>query len=235
MISAILFDFGGTLDSDGQHWLDRFYTIYADIGLPEIPKSKIKAAFYWAEEQAERDPGMRSASLREMMDRHVHWQFKKLGLESPTLEAKAAAAFSKPADRILRRNRHILEKLSQKGLKLGIISNFYGNIEALCQEFGMKPYLNVILDSTVVGMKKPDAKLFGLALEQLKLAPEQVAFVGDSFERDIIPAKSIGMQTFWIIGGDRDLVPPNPAKVDRVIKSLEDLLHETWLRKKGTS
>ena len=53
MISAFLFDFGGTLDADGLHWLDRFYTIYQDIGLPEIPKKLIKEAFYWADDQAE--------------------------------------------------------------------------------------------------------------------------------------------------------------------------------------
>ena len=91
MISAFLFDFGGTLDADGLHWLDRFYAIYADIGLPEIPKSLIKEAFYWADEQAERDPGMRVAEFRPMMERHVHWQFQKLGIESPTMEARAAS------------------------------------------------------------------------------------------------------------------------------------------------
>src|SRR5882672_6512584 len=122
MISAFLFDFGGTLDADGLHWLHRFYTIYADIGLPEISKKLIKEAFYWADEQAELDRGMRSAGLREMMERHVHWQFQKLGLESPTLEARAATAFISPSERILRRNRHVLEKLSHAGIKLGIIS-----------------------------------------------------------------------------------------------------------------
>src|SRR5258706_9411760 len=226
MISAFLFDFGGTLDADGLHWLDRFYSIYSDIGLPEIPKKFIKEAFYWADAQAELDPGMRTAEFRPMMERHVHWQFQKLGIDSPTMEARAAAAFYKPSDRILRRNRHILEKLSHAGFKLGIVSNFYGNVEALCQEFALTPFLNVILDSAVVGLKKPDPKLFGLALERLKLPAESVAFVGDSFERDILPAKAVGMKTFWLIGGDRDLVPPDASKVDRVIKSLEDLLQE---------
>jgi putative hydrolase of the HAD superfamily len=235
MISSFLFDFGGTLDADGLHWLDRFYTIYADIGLPEIPKKLIKEAFYWADAQAELDPGMRTAEFRPMMEKHVHWQFQKLGIESPTLEARAAAAFYKPSDRILRRNRHVLEKLSHAGLKLGIISNFYGNVETLCHEFGLSPFLSVILDSVVIGLKKPDPKFFSLALERLKLPPESVAFVGDSFERDIIPAKALGMKTFWLIGGDKDLVPPDASKVDRVIKSLEDLLDEVDLRKKVAS
>jgi len=234
MISAFLFDFGGTLDSDGQHWLDRFYAIYADIGLPEIPKTRIKEAFDWADEQAELDPSMRSAGLRQMIERHVHWQFQKLGLESPTLEAKAAAAFITPSDRILRRNRHVFEKLSHAGLKLGIISNFYGNIEALCREFAFFSFLNVILDSAVVGLKKPDPKLFGLAMERLKLPAEAIAFVGDSYERDILPAKALGMRTFWLIG-DKDMIPPNASKVDHILRSLEDLPHDLALHKKAAS
>ncbi len=231
MISAFLFDFGGTLDSDGLHWLDRFYSIYADIGLAEIPRKKIKEAFYWADEQAELDPGMRTAGLRSMMERHVHWQFQRLGLKNLALEERAAAAFYKPANRVLRRNRHIFEKLSQAGLKLGIISNFYGNIEALCREFSLTPYLNVILDSAIVGLKKPDPKLFALARERLKLPAEEIAFVGDSFARDILPAKALGMQTFWLVG-DQDIVPPDASKVDRIIRSLEDLPHEIGLSQK---
>jgi putative hydrolase of the HAD superfamily len=234
MISAFLFDFGGTLDADGQHWLERFNAIYADIGLPEIPKSRIKEAFYWADEQAELDPGMRSAGLRQMMERHLHWQFQKLGLESQALEVRAATAFITPSDRILRRNRHVLEKLNHAGYKLGIVSNFYGNIEALCREFAFFSYLHVILDSALVGFKKPDPKLFKLAMERLKLPAEAIAFVGDSYERDILPAKALGMRTFWLIG-DKDVIPPDASKVDHILRSLEDLPHEMKLHKKAAS
>lgn len=222
MISALLFDFGGTLDSDGQHWLDRFYAIYPAVGLPEVPKSQIKEAFYWADEQLERDPTIGKAGLRDMMERHVACQFQKLGLKNAELQAETAAAFYKPADRILRRNRHVLEKLSHSRLKLGIISNFYGNIEALCEEFALTPHLDLIFDSAVIGMKKPDPKLFALASERLSVPSEEIAFIGDSFERDILPAKSLGMKTFWLVG-DRKLTPPDPSKVDHVLRSLEDL------------
>ena len=150
------------------------------------------------------------------------------------MAAKAAAAFITPSDRILRRNRHVFEKLSHAGLKLGIISNFYGNIEALCREFAFFSFLNVILDSAVVGLKKPDPKLFGLAMERLKLPAEAIAFVGDSYERDILPAKALGMRTFWLIG-DKDMIPPNASKVDHILRSLEDLPHDLALHKKAAS
>ncbi len=225
MISALLFDFGGTLDADGQHWLDRFYAIYESIVLPEVPKDRIKEAFYWADEQAEIEPKMRQAGLREMIERHVAWQFQKLGLADAAQMSEMATAFCKPADRILRRNRHVLEKLAQSGLKLGIISNFYGNVEALCREFAYTPHLEIIFDSAVMGLKKPDHKLFALAIDKLKVPADQIGFIGDSFERDILPAKALGMKTFWLLG-DRKLTAPDPTKVDYVLRSLEDLPHE---------
>ncbi|MFA5975423.1 MAG: HAD family hydrolase [Elusimicrobiota bacterium] len=225
MISAILFDWGGTLDSDGLHWLDRFYEIYSKTDFKDISKPKIKEAFYWADAQAEKDPSIRTAGLREMMDRHVRWQFEKLGLKDPKQAIAVAAAFWKPSERILRRNRRILENLSYHGIRLGIISNFYGNIETLCREFRFFSHLKVILDSAVVGMYKPDPKIFSFALEKLGLPAEQVAFVGDSFERDIVPAKSIGMRTYWLIG-DQNKTPPSPHQTDGVLCSLEDLPRE---------
>src|ERR1041385_6389110 len=108
MISAILFDFGGTLDYDGQHWLHRFCRIFDQIGLTDKPKAQIKNAFYWADHHLEIDPGIRKAGFRPMMERHVHLQFEKLGLKDLKKEKQAAAAFYRPSEKILHRNRRIL-------------------------------------------------------------------------------------------------------------------------------
>jgi putative hydrolase of the HAD superfamily len=222
MISAILFDFGGTLDSDGQHWLDRFYRIYDQIGLSQTPRERIKEAFYWADERLELDFSIRTAGFRPMMERHVQLQFQKLGLKDPKREAEAAAAFYRPCEKVLHRNRRILERLHLAKLRLGVLSNFYGNVGTLCEEAGLKPFLRVILDSVIVGLKKPDPKFFQLALEGVKAPASETAFVGDSFERDIIPAKALGMTTFWMTS-EQSRVPPDPAKVDHILHSLEDL------------
>ncbi len=222
MISSILFDFGGTLDADGLHWLDRFYSIYQHLGV-NIAQPRLKEAFYYADAQAEVDSGIRESGLRDMMERHVHWQFEKLKLNNPAQKDEAVTAFSRPAERILRRNRKILEKLSAAGYKLGIISNFYGNIAVLCREFGYTPFLKVILDSAVIGLKKPDPAIFQKAMEELAVSsPREIAFVGDSFERDILPAKALGMKTCWLRGPEVRTCP-DPSKVDLILHSLEDL------------
>jgi putative hydrolase of the HAD superfamily len=221
-LNGLLFDFGGTLDSDGGHWLDRFWGIYEHSGLNTISKDLIKEAFYWADAQLEADDTINTAGFRQMMNRHVQLQFEKLCLEDKTKCAEVSAAFYRPSERILHRNRNILETLSMAGFKMGVVSNFYGNVEALCREAGFMPFFKCVLDSIIVGKKKPDPAFFQLALEHLGLPVAHVGFVGDSFERDMIPAKKLGMTTFWM-AGDRARQPPQAGIVDHTIYSLEDL------------
>ena len=222
MISAILFDFGGTLDADGGHWLERTYHVYSQIGLGQIDKNTIKEAFYWADAQAEKDPAMRSAPYRNMMERHLRWQFEKLGLKNPDKEAEAVTVFVRAAERILRRNRKTLETLSLAGYRMGVVSNSYGNIETLCREFGYNSFFKVFIDSAVEGVSKPDPKIYTLALERLKRPAGQVLMVGDNFDRDILPAKALGMKTGWLVGAHKRPCP-DASKVDLILRSLEEL------------
>jgi putative hydrolase of the HAD superfamily len=222
MISAILFDFGGTLDANGDHWLDRFYRIYAQIGLGNLDKMAVKEAFYWADAQAELDPAIRSSLYRDMMVKHVRWQFGKLGLRDPVKEAEAMATFVRASERALRRNGKTLQVLNARGYRMGVVSNYYGNIETLCREFGYNRFMTVFIDSAVEGVRKPDPRIYSLALERLRLPADEVMMVGDNFERDVMPAKGLGMKTAWLIG-DQKRNPQDPSKVDLILRSLEEL------------
>ena len=222
MISALLFDFGGTLDSDGGHWLDRTFHTYNQIGLSKIDKTAVKEAFYWADAQAENHPPIRSALYRDMMQQHFRWQFQKLNLNDPAKEAEAVTFFVRAAEKVLRRNRKVLETLSLAKYRMGVVSNFYGNIETLCREFGYNTFMSVLIDSAVEGVSKPDPKIYELALERLKTPAGHVLMVGDNFERDIRPAKSLGMKTAWLTG-DQKRTCPDPTQVDLILRSLEEL------------
>jgi putative hydrolase of the HAD superfamily len=223
MIRSVLFDFGGTLDADGWHWLDRFYHIYSEIGLKDLPKDRIKDAFYAAERRLEEDPATRTCRFRDMVQRHVREQFRTLGINSMTLEATAVAAFADPAEQILKRNAGILATLKSAGFKLGLVSNNYGNMETLCREFGYNNSLSVVIDSAIVGLRKPELPIFKLALEKLGSPATQTAFVGDSLERDILPARQLGMKTFWLIRAEDQNRRSQPVEVDQILHSLKEL------------
>ncbi|MBF0510367.1 MAG: HAD family hydrolase, partial [Deltaproteobacteria bacterium] len=106
--------------------------------------------------------------------------------------------------------------------RLGVISNFYGNVAALCQEAGLDAHLEMILDSMQVGLSKPQPEIFELALNKLQLSPDRVIFVGDSYERDMIPARELGMKTVWL-KGPNPRVPENAGPVAAQVSSLPEL------------
>src|SRR5207237_1309646 len=95
----------------------------------------------------------------------------------------------------------ILERLATR-YRLGIISNFYGNLAAICAEAGLSPLLGVVADSTVVGAGKPDARIFRHALDALGVAPAAAAGV---------PLSEAGIGNFQAAGIDSLVVIVNEA------------------------
>jgi HAD superfamily hydrolase (TIGR01549 family) len=217
---AILFDFGGTLDSDGEHWLDRFYELYEQAGL-NLPRDQIKRAFYHADQLCCGDPQVVSMGLRSLMKHHVRVQFAALNLKDLPKEEEIIERFCTKTEQALRRNAGLLKRLKSV-YRLGIISNFYGNVATLCREAGLADSLEVILDSTEIGVSKPDPEIFRIAVRKLNLVPAQTVFVGDSYERDITPAQQLGLRTIWL-KGPNPRIPENAKQPDYEISSLMEL------------
>lgn len=221
MIRTILFDMGGTLDSDGQHWLDRFAALYESFGV-RLPRETIRAAFDEAEARANRDESIASSDFRQMIERHVQWQLAHLGLTDEKLERNLIAGFSAPVRETAAANARLLAELSDCGFELGVVSNGCGNVDKLCADFGYTPFLSVIVDSRRVGLFKPDPAIFVYAARKLGRDPTEILMVGDSFERDIRPARNIGMKTAWLEGAERRECS-DPSLVDLRLKRLAEL------------
>jgi putative hydrolase of the HAD superfamily len=221
MLRAILFDMGGTLDGDGLHWLDRFEKLYADAGVP-LPRATLRAAFDEAERHAAVDEAIAAAHLEDMVDRHVSWQLRHLSLDNPRLRRDLVARFVKPVRETARANAQLLAGLKSRGLQLGVVSNGCGNVDRLCEDLGYASYLSIVVDSRRVGLFKPDPAIYVYAAARLGLPPSSIMMVGDSFVRDVRPAKAIGMQTAWLEGpAGRDC--PDRALADVSLRALADL------------
>jgi len=80
----------------------------------------------------------------------------------------------------------------------------------------------VILDSRRVGWSKPDPAIFRHAIRELGCDAGNVLMVGDSFQRDIRPAKSIGMKTAWLENTSQH-ERPDLSLVDFRLQQLADL------------
>ncbi len=218
--NTILFDFGGTLDADGVHWSSRFYSHYQRAGVA-IGRRVFDAAFIQADGVIAQSEAMEAMTLQDLLRLQVHLQMRSLGITAPDrLDAVVQGCYAE-ATSIITRNARILAQLGGR-YRLGVVANFSGNLRTVCREFGLERFFDVILDSKIVRISKPDVRLFQLALERLQRVAKDCYFVGDSFERDILPAKALGMRTIWLRGATARPCP-DQTKVDFVISTLTEL------------
>ncbi|HLU48753.1 MAG TPA: HAD-IA family hydrolase, partial [Planctomycetota bacterium] len=121
--------------------------------------------------------------------------------------------------------RETLRHLRERGLRLGVISNWDSRLPQTLAELGLDEFFEVLVISYEVGYEKPHERIFAEALRRTGASPEQVLHVGDSYEADIIPARSKGWRTLWIATGgasDGEVCVPDfstltPAHWDRLL------------------
>ncbi|KAA6327081.1 Phosphoglycolate phosphatase [termite gut metagenome] len=87
-------------------------------------------------------------------------------------------------------------------------------------EAGFWPYITHVIDSTVVGLRKPNPAIWRMAIEASDCRPEEMLVVGDSIKNDIFPAQSLGCATAWLT---REAIEGYEGIV---IRNLPDLLKE---------
>jgi FMN phosphatase YigB (HAD superfamily) len=223
-VQGVLFDLGGTLDGDGEHWLNRFQVLYGEH-LPQIDFPALKSAFYEAEAACLREPEVASLDLPGLIAFHVSRQLTALGIASSQTAQALSRAFLDSCRRCLRQNAAILARLARR-YRLGVITNFYGSAARLLAEEGLADYLTAVVDSAAVGLRKPDPAIFQAALRELDLTPEQAAYVGDSYGQDIRPAKQAGLITVWLRNDAMAApLPPDfdPSLADFQIQTLTEL------------
>lgn len=89
--------------------------------------------------------------------------------------------------------RPALERLRAAGLRLGVVSNSDGGAEEALRAAGLRPLFEVVVDSALVGIEKPDPRIFAPALAALGLAPADALYVGDTYAVDVVGARRAGL------------------------------------------
>ena len=112
------------------------------------------------------------------------------------------------------RRPHLLETLQELqglGMRLGLISNILSRtiVPHFMAEYGLEDYMEVVLTSAGTGIRKPDAGIFRLAEQQMRLSPGEMAYVGDTLSRDVRGVRNAG----WRLA--IQIYSPNAAKRDR--------------------
>ena len=239
-IRALIFDFGGTLDGNGIHWLERTYQFIRER-FPEITREAFDRAdkatvtefalgdssHEWSYQDGSMLPVGAVASehaarcsLQETAEAIADGIYKRLGL-SEQMKDEYVKWFCTGAAESLAENRRWLKSLHGT-YRLGVISNNFGNTRGWCDEYELSPLLGTIIDSTVFGIAKPDARIFEAALSELNVAPNHAVYVGDSYSADMVGGKNAGMWTAWLVG-NQSKTCPDMSMVDVQLSHLQEL------------
>ncbi len=203
-IKGVIFDYGGTLDSRGVHWSVIIYEGYKANAV-NVEKSLFREAYVCTERLLAKECLVdASFNFYDLMRLKVELELTYLKNLTPievseSLIESIALYCYKAARECVEESRNVLEVLSLR-YPLVIVSNFYGNLKSVLSDFGILKYFKAVVESSVVGVRKPDPSIFLLGVNALGVLPEEILVVGDSLEKDIMPASEIGCKTVWLKG-----------------------------------
>lgn len=235
MTQGILFDFGGTLDTGGDHWMHILYDIIrestAEFGSPidpQLDKELYRRAFAYGERTLATKPIITPQSpyfdiFFEKVQLQIDYIMENSSYRHNENYTLILTGFVANRARDIARehiNRHaaILKRL-KSAYKIGLVSNFYGNLDKVLIDFDIKPLFSCVIESARAGVKKPDPAIYKLGCEGLGLPPEDCLVVGDSLVKDIQPALAIGCKAFWVEGRGWD--DHDQAATERLLNEFE--------------
>lgn len=91
--------------------------------------------------------------------------------------------------------KQLIKDLKKLELEQVVISNWPPSLSKMLQAHGLSDYFDYILSSGILGIKKPNLKIFEFALDKMNLDASEVIMIGNSYDFDINPAKSINIKT----------------------------------------
>lgn len=272
-IKGIIFDYGGTLDTRGDHWSEVLWQGYEHFGIGvaddeevepgvSIHKQAFREAYVYGERALAVNPIVTpdfnfEDILREKLILELNFLVGKELLETGKDDSEKQAKLRNPGKdsdasseslflslsdseiqqiavdmaryinaktlALLNENKLVLEHLKQKGYPMVLVSNFYGNINQVLKDAGIDGYFEDVIESAVVGVRKPNPAIFALGVCALDLPASQVLVVGDTYGKDIIPAHKLGCHTLWIKGLQWEEKKVDESIPDGIIKKLSEM------------
>jgi putative hydrolase of the HAD superfamily len=221
MMKGYIFDYGGTLDTGGQHWGKVIWHAYERQQVP-VTEEAFRAAYVHAERTLGKNPIIQpDFTFRRTLEEKIRIELEFLGL--PQYQQTVVDDLYALTCKETSKSRQVLLQLKQQ-YPMVLVSNFYGNIATVLKEFKLDGIFDTIIESAVVGVRKPDPQIFTLGVEALGMRPDEVVVVGDSMDKDIIPASKAGCHTVWFKGEGWTNDPVDESAAEKVITDLTQIL-----------
>lgn len=220
-VKGLLFDYGGTIDTNGVHWGEVIWTAYRRHNV-SVTREAFRDAYVCVERTLGKQPVIRPEhTFREVLHIKLKLQFEALNIKEKSLALKIAEACYADTSKTILRSSEILNDLKAY-YPMILVSNFYGNLRTVLEEFELTGFFHQVIESAGTGIRKPDPAIYESGIKALGLRPEETAIIGDSYKNDIHPANLLGCPSIWLKGkgwDDKDEAIEHPC----IIKDFSEL------------
>lgn len=205
-LEAVLLDAGGTLvHPDHEFILDRLAAAGVSADVEAYAAARRHAQTVAGEILRSADPGTDETRARAWFIALL----THLGCPVHRMPALGQAIRQRHEEgrlwvRPVEGTREMLEGLRSAGLRLGVISNADGRVAEYLETAGLAECFEVIIDSAIVGVEKPDPRIFEIACERMDVAPDEVIYVGDTYEVDVVGARAAGIRAVLLVDEPRE-------------------------------
>jgi len=194
-VRALLFDAGHTL-------LEFDYRLFTDQLTARghrVDAAAVRAAERGARMRLDVERAQAASPGRTGEGRYLRYLLDALGVaDEPERRAIAEwrRSFNAPIGLCHQADPEAADALTRaraRGWSVGVISNSNGSVTRALEIAGLSKHLDFVVDSSVVGVSKPDARIFGLGLEAAGASPAEAVYVGDSYFVDVVGARRAGL------------------------------------------
>ena len=233
MIKAVFFDWFNTLahfePPRQELYIQAFRQFGIELPTKEVIRGILTADRYYFEENAKSPVEKRSPE--EQLEVYVHYPKailaeakvevpKELPLKVMQIVAQQFKGVTFALyDDVL----STLKALKERQFILGLLTNLNKDMNAICRELGLEPYLDFVVTSGEVGSDKPAPPIFLAALKRAGVNASEAVHVGDQYKLDVIGARGVGITPILIDRYDLSTEVSDCLRIHRLTELAERL------------
>ena len=220
-VKGLIFDYGGTIDTNGIHWGEVIWQAYENVGTTVL-REDFREAYVHVERILGNQPIIQPEhTFRDTLEIKIKLQFEKLRLTDMAQAEKIIESCYENTTLTINNAAEVLSELGTR-FPMILVSNFYGNLRTVLNEFELTKYFDEVIESAEVNIRKPDPAIYRLSIEKIGLNTEEAVIIGDSYKNDINPANTLECPSIWLKGkgwDDKDEAIEHPF----IIKDFAEL------------